>query len=60
MKRFVKEFADYEIQRMARNEYLEPEFVEERAEEILKIVSACEYGLISESEACWSIANKVR
>lgn len=60
MKRFVKEFAEHEIRTMKRCEYYEPSWVREQAEKIRNVVKACELGMVTEAQACWSIAQMTR
>lgn len=60
MKRFVKEFAEHEIQSMRHNPYFEKSYVMEHEQKIRNVVTACEQGMISEAQACWSIAEQTR
>ena len=60
MRRFVKEFAAYEIKNLKRNEWVDPDYARTKAERIEKVVTAYEQELISASEACWCIANETR
>ncbi len=60
MKRFVREFANYEIKRLKYELFLDPADVDERTERINKVVEAFEKQMISAAEACWCIAEQTR
>ena len=59
-KRFVKEFALYEIKTIEENEHVDPSRAKELVEKIQKIVQAFEHDMITPAEACWCIAEHTR